>query len=211
MIFLKLSEKNNLRLCTGVHNGIEGRAVFNKDISARKRYFLEKRWREGENILTAIMMNPSNAAHDNTDDTVDQLIEVAQNYNYDALYVVNVSSFIGGSSSKLNSDKFVFDKINWRFIQQAMKESNMIFVGWGMKGQKAIFQHQKVNGIVLKTFMMKKHSIYTYEFMNSKNKIYSKKPFYYVTHPRPLRNKEKYRQQKLYKLTQVQLNKLLTR
>ncbi|MCW3792906.1 DUF1643 domain-containing protein [Paenibacillus sp. LS1] len=210
-MYIELSEKNNLKLYTGVYHGIQGRAVFNKNISARKRYFLEKRWREGKNILTAIMMNPSNAAHDNTDDTVDQLIEVAQSYNYDALYVVNVSSFIGGSSSKLNSDKFVFDKINWRFIEQAMKESNMIFIGWGMKGQKAIFQQQKANISIFKTFMKTKKFIYTYEFMQSKNKVYLKKPFYYVPHPRPIRNKEKYKKQKLYKLTHVQLNKLLIR
>ncbi|HFL3236635.1 TPA: hypothetical protein ACG3KH_004069, partial [Clostridioides difficile] len=123
----------------------------------------------------------------------------------------NVSSFIGGSSSKLNSDKFVFDKINWRFMEQAMKESKKIFIGWGMKGQKAMFQQQKVNSSILKTFMKKKEFIYTYEFIQSKNKVYLNKPFYYVPHPRPIRNKEKYRNQKLYKLTHVQINKLLIR
>ncbi|WP_418026463.1 DUF1643 domain-containing protein [Paenibacillus sp. JJ1722] len=211
MKFLELSKNNNLKLCKGVYNGIEGRAVFNKNKSARKRYFLEKRWRKGKNVLTAIMMNPSNATHNNSDDTVDQLIEVAQNYDYDALYVVNVSSFIGGSSNKLNSDKFVFDKINWKFIEQAMKESKMIFIGWGMKGQKAIFQQQRVNITILHTFIKTKESIYTYEFIQSKNKNYLKKPFYYVPHPRPIRNKEKYRKRKLYKLTNVQLNQLLIR
>ena len=54
-------------LKTGTFGGIPGKAIFNTN--GTRRYFLEKRWEDGGNILTAIMTNPSNAAHNQTDDT----------------------------------------------------------------------------------------------------------------------------------------------
>ena len=54
-------------LITGTFGGIPGKAIFNTN--GTRRYFLEKRWEDGGNILTAIMTNPSNAADNQTDDT----------------------------------------------------------------------------------------------------------------------------------------------
>ncbi|WP_338542302.1 DUF1643 domain-containing protein [Paenibacillus tundrae] len=211
MKLLELSNINNLKVKEGFYNGISGKAVFSKNNNIRKRYFLEKRWGQGTNVLTALMMNPSKAAHDNSDDTVNQLIEVAKNNNCDALYVVNVSSYIEGSSKKMKSDKFIFDNINWSYIEHAISESKIIFIGWGMKGQNGILQQIKKNRNVIRTLNEAKELIYAYEFVQSKNKKYINKPFYYVPHPRPIWNKEKYRKQSLHKLTLVQFDRLFNR
>ena len=55
--------------------------------------------------------------HNQTDDTVDQLMDVAKvQLGYDGLHVVNVSSIIDGSSSNVTSDQFAYESINWAFI-----------------------------------------------------------------------------------------------
>jgi Uncharacterized protein conserved in bacteria len=208
---LELSNKHKLKFQRGSCNEIKGKAVFSKNNNIPKRYFLEKRWSQGNDIFTAIMMNPSKASHNNSDDTVDQLIEVAKNHSCNALYVVNVSSFIESSSNKLNSEKFVFDRVNWFFIEQAILESKLIFIGWGMKGQNGIIQQQKNSSTILKTFKEAKDRLYTYEFLKSKNKKYKKKPFFYVPHPRPIRSKEKYRYQRIKKLSYFQFKKIFVR
>lgn len=74
--FEQLAKSNHLSLEMGTYEDVLGKAIFNT--SSTRRYFLEKRWNQGGNILTAIMMNPSNAAHNQTDDTVGQLIDIAK-------------------------------------------------------------------------------------------------------------------------------------
>ncbi|RYL93418.1 DUF1643 domain-containing protein [Sporolactobacillus sp. THM7-4] len=75
MWYEELARTNQLILKTGSYNNIPEVAVFNEN--GNRRYFLEKRWAKGGNFLTAIMMNPSKAVHNQTDKTVDQMIEVA--------------------------------------------------------------------------------------------------------------------------------------
>jgi len=82
------------------------------------------------------MMNLSKAAHNQTDRTVDQMIEVAITRGCNALNVVNVSSIIDGSSGNLKNAHFAFEKINWKFVSEAMTNANIIFLGWGAKGQQ---------------------------------------------------------------------------
>ncbi|MFD2045708.1 DUF1643 domain-containing protein [Ornithinibacillus salinisoli] len=189
--FEQLANSNNLSIQTGSYESILGKAIFNTN--GTRRYFLEKRWEQGGNILTAIMMNPSNAAHNQTDDTVDQLINVARvQLGYNALYVVNVSSIIDGSSSKLTKEQFAYEPINWNFISGAVSHANVIFLGWGMKGQQGMLKHQESNSELVNAFKNVSSKIYCYDVLKSGDKKFVNKPIYYVPHPRPIFEKEKY-------------------
>ncbi|WP_339316135.1 DUF1643 domain-containing protein [Paenibacillus sp. FSL R10-2734] len=188
MWFEQLASSKQLSFQIGTFAGITGKAVF--DINGTRRYFLEKRWAQGGDILTAVMMNPSNAAHNQTDETVEQLIDVAKVQCCNALYVVNISSFIDGSSSNLNNAKFTYEDINWAFVSGAISEANIVFLGWGMKGQLGMLKQQKSNSNVVNAF--KERRIFCYEVLKSNDKRYAKRPVYYVPHPRPLYDKKKY-------------------
>ncbi|MGG3235601.1 DUF1643 domain-containing protein [Priestia flexa] len=207
--FEKLAKDNQLTLLTGTYANISGKTVFNKN--GKRRYFLEKRWARGGNVLTAIMMNPSSAAHNQTDKTVDQLIDVAKVQGCHALYVVNISSIIDGSSDKLKSVQFSYEAINWAFVPQAMTEAKVVFLGWGIKGQLGMLEQQKSNPDLVNTFTNLSSKLYCYDVLKSKDKKFATKPLYYLPHPRPRLEQEKYRYEPIRKITSLELVKLLIR
>lgn len=173
---------------------------------------LEKRWEDGGNILTAIMTNPSNAAHNQTDDTVDQLMDVAKvQLGYDGLHVVNVSSIIDGSSSNVTSDQFAYESINWAFISEAISYGQAIFLGWGMKGQKGIIKQQNSHSEIINVFRNASGKLYAYEVLKSKDKKFITNPLYYVPHPRPLTEKEKYREHCIQTITDLEFTQIFVR
>ncbi|OME75937.1 hypothetical protein BK120_30195 [Paenibacillus sp. FSL A5-0031] len=188
--------------------GINGVAIFNR--YKTNRYFLEKRWARGGNVLTAMMMNPSKASHNQSDKTVDQLINVAKENGCNAIYVVNVSSFVCGSSNKVAQSQFAFEAINWEFISQAIAESELVFLGWGIKGQLGMLQqlnHSSRRNSILKAYK----KIRCYEILNSKDKKFmnSGKPLKYVPHPRPIFAWGKYTNASIRSVTRSDLIGLL--
>ncbi|GIO31784.1 MULTISPECIES: DUF1643 domain-containing protein [Paenibacillus] len=209
MWFVQIANSNQLQIKTGSFEGITGNAAFNSNRS--RRYFLEKRWEQGGKILTAIMMNPSNAAHNKSDKTVDQLINVARNQSCHALYVVNVSSVIDGSSSNLNTSKFAYDPINWSFITGAISEAKIVFIGWGLKGHNGILMQQKSNPSIINTFRNALNKTYCYEVLKSTDKKYVNKPLHYVPHPRPLYEQDKYIDVEIQKLNDFEFTRLFIR
>lgn len=210
MWFETLANSNQLSLETGTYAEISGKAIFNTN--GTRRYFLEKRWAQEGNVLTAIMMNPSNAAHNQTDETVDQLIDVAKDQGCHALYVVNVSSIIDGTSSNLNNAQFAYETINWAFVSGAMTEANVVFLGWGMKGQLGMLEHQNSNSNLVNAFKNVSSKIYCYDVLKSKDKKFENEPpMYYVPHPRPLLEKEKYRYVPIRQITNHEFIQLFIR
>jgi hypothetical protein len=208
--FEQLARNNHLSLKTGTYEGILGKAIFNTN--GTRRYFLEKRWGNGGNILTAIMMNPSNAAHNQSDDTVDQLMDVANvQLGYDGLHVVNVSSIIDGTSRNVTSDQFAYDSINWTFISEAVSYGQATFLGWGMKGQKGIIKHLDSHSEIINVFRNASGKLYTYEVLKSKDKKFINNPIYYVPHPRPLTEKEKYREHCIQPITDLEFTQIFVR
>lgn len=207
--FEQLANRNQLPFKAGTYADISGKAIFNTN--GIRRYFLEKRWGQGGNILTAIMMNPSNAAHNQTDETVDQLIDVAKDQGCHALYVVNVSSIIDGTSSNLNNAQFAYEAINWTFVSGAMTEANVVFLGWGMKGQLGILEHQNSDLNLVNTFKNVSSKIYCCDVLKSMDKKYTNTPIYYVPHPRPQLEKEKYRYVPIRQITDHEFIQLFIR
>ena len=87
------------------------------------------------------MMNPSNASHLESDQTVDQLVKYAENNGYVALIVVNAISFIEPQSNNLkNSAIHASDPTNWSFIEEAFSKSDCILFATGYKGQQALYK-----------------------------------------------------------------------
>lgn len=120
-----------------------GKAIFDNPKKATRRYFLEKRWAEGNRNLTVIMTNPSLANSLSSDATVEFLIEYAResSINYDALFVVNIIPIINSSTKRLKThsresiSESVKEKMNQESIKHAISNSNTIILGWGEFGQ----------------------------------------------------------------------------
>ncbi|BCD00031.1 hypothetical protein BC30048_2933 [Bacillus cereus] len=209
MWFEQLANRNYLLFKEGTYAGIQGKAIFNTHET--RRYFLEKRWAEGGDILTAFMMNPSHAAHNQTDNTVEQIIDIAKVQGCHALYVVNVSSMVNPNSNDLDNAQFEYEEINWTFVLRAITEANVVFLGWGVKGQQGILKHQNSNSDVVNTFKNSSEKLYCYDVLKSKDKKYVNYPLYYVPHPRPIPYVNKYCNETIRKITDQEFIQLFIR
>ncbi|MCR8853487.1 DUF1643 domain-containing protein [Lysinibacillus sp. FSL R7-0073] len=193
-----VADQYNLEVKDGRHNNIDGIAVFDELLT--KRYILEKRWRDGEKVFLAFMMNPSKAAHNKSDATVNQMIRLAKVYDCDALQVINVSSFIEGLSNDVPDESFTFDTINWAFIERALIDAYIIFISWGIQGQQGINNWLLSQNIVANTLYNVRLKCYAYEHL-----LALKEKIYYVPHPRPRGTVRKYEDSLAHKLSLSEL------
>lgn len=132
----RIKNKQNICIKKGMRE-----AWFDNKQNPQKRYFLEKRWQEweeGEKVLGAIMMNPSNANEIQNDSTVNRLIKYASKNGYVALNVVNVIPIINSKSKELKKGYIAEVKENQQIkaFQQMFDNANDIYLGWGKIGQK---------------------------------------------------------------------------
>lgn len=188
--FVELANEHELEIYSGDHKGFSGIAVFSLD--KQNRYFLEKRWAEDGDVFTAFMMNPSKAAHNISDPTVDQLINVAKKNGCNALNVVNVSSVIEGNSKNLIDTQFQYNQVNWAFVSSALRQSKYVFLGWGVKGQLGIRNQLKMQPSIKNIFETEKEKLYVYEVLKSIDQKFKRLNLHYAPHPRPQANIKKY-------------------
>ena len=201
-----IADVNKLKIYRGEHKGINGIAVF--DLDKQNRPFLEKRWAENGSVFTAFMMNPSKAAHDDSDPTVDQLINVAKKKGCNALNVVNVSSLIEGNSKNLNDTQFRYNQVNWEFVSNTMKRSKYVFLGWGVKGQLGVLDQLKTRPSIKQTFETEKEKLYAYEVLNSTDQKYKHLNLYYAPHPRPQGDLKRYIEAPIVQIENLDFEKL---
>lgn len=206
MWFSNLAEKHGMNIYCGDCKGIKGIVVFDDD--KQNRYFLEKRWVKEGSVLTAFMMNPSKAAHNKSDPTVDHLINVAKKKGCNALHVVNVSSIIDGKSKNLNKSQFQYNKVNWEFISDAMRRSTYVFLGWGVKGQLGISDQLKKKPSIKQIFETEKEKLYVYEVLRSKDQKYKHFNLYYAPHPRPQTEIKKYIERPIVRINNFDFEKI---
>ncbi len=120
-----------------------GKALFDNPNNPTKRYFLEKRWRTGDRIITVIMTNPSTANSLSSDKTVEFLLEYARDSSkdYDALFVVNIIPLIDSSTTKLKKrgksliSQSVKEDMNRESVKHTLSKSKEIILAWGKMGQ----------------------------------------------------------------------------
>lgn len=196
-----VATNHGLAVQVGAYNGIAGVAVFNRVNT--ERYVLEKRWQRGKRIFVAFMMNPSKAAHNATDQTVDQMITLAQTHECDALHVINVSSIITGNSGTLNASHFQHSTVNWDFIEEAVKSAEIVFISWGIKGQQGINQCIAHLHTVRQVFMAIQEKLFAYDVLVAVNEQID-----YVPHPRPIGAFNRYVNTPIRKITATEFQRL---
>lgn len=183
---------NYSKRCKTLNSTISENATTESIFDAKKerRYLLKKRWKEKGPILCGFMMNPSNASHLKSDQTVDQLVEYAESNKYAALIIVNAVSFIEPQSKKLkNSTIHASDPTNWYFIEEAFKNSDDIIFATGYKGQQALYKLIDSGNLeVIRILKDYRKKFYSYDLKLSKQG----KNFYYTPHLRPQNAKEIY-------------------
>ncbi len=190
----QLAEEFDLQVELGAYNSVAGLAVFNEE--KNERYMLEKRWARGEKTLLAFLQAPSKASHIATDRTVTQLIELAKLHDCDALHVINLSSIIEDDFTNANKS---YQGRNRTFIETAINNSDMIFLGWGQQGQLAAQQMPELKETLLKN----KEKLMAYEVIKE-----PKINFTYVPIPRVKGHYKKYIDQKSRILTKEELGEL---
>lgn len=185
----------------GAYNSVAGVAVFNKEHT--ERYILEKRWARGDKIFLAFLMNPSKASFDATDRTVTQMIELAKKHECDALYVINISSFIDADSSKLALTGQHFSPENWRFIKEAFQHATMVFIGWGTDGQSIMNKNLSEQSDIRYLFEEVQEKLYAYAVLDE-----PKTELTYVPLPRNKNNYKKYVESLAEKITVEQFERI---
>ncbi len=115
---------------------IAERTVFNTDRT--HRFALFRHWGDIENYACGISMNPSGAAENVGDPTVDGMVRRAREYwGVGAYYQLNVMSIRGTYSSDLAKTALVNLPENDEWIRRIAASARLIVVSWGNPGHKS--------------------------------------------------------------------------
>lgn len=130
-----------------------GQAIFDDCETPIKRYFLEKRWGNGDKVFGAIMMNPSRATSIKSDKTVNAIVDYAKTRGFDAIYIVNIIPYIDSNSDNLklmqyNEIKSMVEELTAKkSIIYTLKNSSELLLGWGKIGHdffKVLLEDKKI-------------------------------------------------------------------
>lgn len=112
------------------------RTVFNADRTHRMTLF--RHWGDVDDYACGICMNPSGAAEDVGDPTVDGMIRRARtHWCVGSYYQLNVMSIRGTYSADLAKTKVVNLPENDEWIARIAAKARFVVVGWGVPGQKS--------------------------------------------------------------------------
>lgn len=107
-------------------------AVF--DESNKYRFSLERIWDKTKGKITFILLNPSVATGTSDDPTTTRCINLAKQFGYGRLEIVNLFSYIATYPYELEamSKELAIGKENQRFILQAVNSADISVAGWGV-------------------------------------------------------------------------------
>ncbi len=112
------------------------RTVFSADRT--HRFTLFRYWDNPEDFACGISMNPSGAAEDDSDPTVDGMVRRAQqHWGVGAYYQLNVMSIRGTYSSDLSTTAVVNLPENDEHIRRVAARARIVVVSWGNHGHKS--------------------------------------------------------------------------
>lgn len=115
---------------------IAGRTVFSADRT--HRFALFRYWGNPDDYACGISMNPSGAAEDVGDPTVDGMVRRAQqHWGVGAYYQLNVMSVRGTYSSDLATTAVLNRPENDEWIRRIAAAARMVVVSWGNPGHKS--------------------------------------------------------------------------
>lgn len=112
------------------------RTIFNGDRT--HRFTLFRHWGDVDDFACGISMNPSGAAEDVGDRTVDGMCRRAREYwGVGAYYQLNVMSIRGTYSSDLAKTSLVNLPENDEWIRRIASKARLVVVSWGNPGHKS--------------------------------------------------------------------------
>ncbi|CAG19743.1 DUF1643 domain-containing protein [Photobacterium profundum] len=112
------------------------RTVFNDDRT--HRFTLFRHWGNLEDYACGISMNPSGAAEDVSDPTVNGMVRRAKkHWGVGAYYQLNVMSIRGTYSSDLAKTSVVNLPENDEWIRRIVANARIVVVSWGNPGHKS--------------------------------------------------------------------------
>lgn len=112
------------------------RTVFNADRT--HRFSLFRHWGNPEDFACGISMNPSGAAEDVGDRTVDGMVRRArEHWGTGAYYQLNVMSIRGTYSAELAKTAVVNLPENDAWIRQIAAQARIVVVSWGNPGHRS--------------------------------------------------------------------------
>ena len=122
--------------CHPVDPLIAERTVFSADRT--HRFALFRYWGNPEDYACGISMNPSGAAEDVSDPTVDGMVRRAkEHWGVGAYYQLNVMSIRGTCSSDLAKTAVVNLPENDEYIRRIAANARIVVVCWGNEGLKS--------------------------------------------------------------------------
>jgi hypothetical protein len=115
---------------------ITERTIFNVDRT--HRFTLFRHWGDADDFACGISMNPSGAAEDVSDPTVDGMCRRAREYwGVGAYYQLNVMSVRGTYSAELRKTGVVNLPENDEWIRRIASSARLVIVSWGNPGHKS--------------------------------------------------------------------------
>lgn len=101
------------------------------DGSQEYRYLLTRYWDEADKIATVIMCNPSNASYLYEDKTVMNINNFFVKQGFNKINIVNLFAFRDKESKNLKNKNNIYELDNDTYIENAVKESEIVVVAWG--------------------------------------------------------------------------------
>lgn len=115
---------------------IAGRTVFSADRT--HRFALFRHWENPDDYACGISMNPSGAAEDIGDPTVDRMVcRAREHWGVGAYFQLNVMSIRGTYSSDLAKAGAVNLPENDEWIRRIAAGARLVLVSWGNRGHKS--------------------------------------------------------------------------
>lgn len=112
------------------------RTIFNSDRT--HRFTLFRHWGDVDDFACGISMNPSGAAEDVSDNTVEGMcIRARKHWGVGAYYQLNVMSIRGTYSKDLAKAEMVNLPENDEWIRHIASKARIVIVSWGNKGQSS--------------------------------------------------------------------------
>jgi hypothetical protein len=99
------------------------------------RYSLRRIWGNGDNLLTAIMLNPSIADKTKLDSTVTRVVKRALHAQYDGVTILNLFALVSTYPKVLYDVADPVGPRNDEKIVATLARSSQVLVAWGPNGK----------------------------------------------------------------------------
>lgn len=105
------------------------------DDTEQYRYQFTCKWGKGKQLVTFVMLNPSQGNQSQDDRTLQRCISYAKKWGYDGLNVVNLFAYISMEPKNLRHQIDPVGPDNNRHVLEAVQNSERVIAAWGQSIQ----------------------------------------------------------------------------